>query len=344
MGFGSLIRLACVVGLLGLVGGLAAGPSVQATTKKSKLTTTIRRSTTRPVTTRTTTTRTATPATPTPSIAPVGGKAEFSVTVRSQTFVDTTRGTAKTSASAAVNTRTLPSLILTPKTNGKKMPLLVFGHGLGGEPSNYLPLLTAIAETGYVVAAPAFPLSNAKAPGGPGITDQPNQAADMSFVITEMLKDSAVDAERVLVGGHSLGGITTVDLIGHPKSIDKRIDGAIVIAGTTNVFNFVKYFDGTPAIPVLFIHGDLDETVPYSLGQTTFKQAKAPKWLLTVVGGNHSFGMLGKPEKLPETAAIYADAMVRFADATVAGSGQTAALQQLVDAKPAVLKLESVTK
>lgn len=339
---------------LGLVGSLAFGPGVQAASKKGKVTTTkVRRATTKaPVTTKATvTTRLASvPAsvpsgeTPAPTLAPVGGKAKYEVNVRTQTFVDTTRGTAKTSASAALATRSLPTTILTPRSNGKTLPLLVFGHGLGGEPSAYLPLLTAIAESGYVVAAPAFPLSSAGAPGGPGIADQPNQAADMSFVITEMLKDGAVDAEQVLVGGHSLGGITVVDMIGNPKLVDKRIDGAIVVAGTSNVFNFAKFFDGTPPFPVLFIHGDVDETVPYSLGQSTFKTAKAPKWFVTVVGGSHSFGLLGKPDQLPRIAALYADAMVRFFDATVAKSDQTVALQKLVDANTTLLKLESVTK
>jgi poly(3-hydroxybutyrate) depolymerase len=306
-----------VAAFCGLASLLGTGSTVEAATKKKR---------------------------PASTLVPVGGSAKYQLASRTESFVDTTRGTAKTSASPAVKSRTLPTLILTPQVKGKKLPLLVFSHGLGGEPSLYLPLLTAMAEAGYVVAAPTFPLSSARAPGGPGIVDQPNQAADVSFVITQMLKDKAVNPERVLVAGHSLGGITTVDLIGNPKLIDKRIDGAVVVAGTTNVFNFVKYFEGTPSIPVLFIHGDTDETVPYNLGATTFRSAKAPKWLLTVVGGNHSFGLAGKPDQLPQTAAIYADAMVRFADATVAGSGPTVSLQKLVDKNSTVLKLESVLK
>jgi dienelactone hydrolase len=337
----NVVVRAAALGLAALVAG-GVGPGFRADAATKKRPTTVRvLNTTKPTTTKPTTTQ---PGGSASTLVPVGGAAQYKLTTRTQSFVDSSRGTAKTSASAAVATRTLPTLILTPQAKGKKLPLMVFSHGLGGEPSLYLPLLTALAESGYVVAAPTFPLSNAKAPGGPGIADQPNQPADVSFVITQMLKDKAVDPDRVFAGGHSLGGITTVDLIGHPKLIDKRIDGAVIVAGTTNVFNFVKYFEATPSFPVLFIHGDTDETVPYALGSSTFRQAKAPKWFLTVVGGNHSFGLTGKPDKLPQTAAMYADAMVRFLDATASKADQTAALQKLVDANTTLLKLESVTK
>ncbi len=53
-------------------------------------------------------------------------------------------------------------------------PLIVFGHGFAVTPMLYAPLLRAWARAGYVVAAPAFPLENADAPGGPSEADLSN--------------------------------------------------------------------------------------------------------------------------------------------------------------------------
>jgi fermentation-respiration switch protein FrsA (DUF1100 family) len=290
-------------------------------------------------------TKIAKPKTTQPTLtSAASGIGTYQVDTRTETFVDSTRPTPKNGTAPALPSRTLRTLIFTPKNPGKKLPLVVFGHGLGGEPESYKDLLTAFSSAGYVIAAPAFPLSNAKAVGGVTFLDQPGQAKDISFVITQIIKDPAVDADKILVAGHSLGGITVVDLLGNPQQIDSRVDAAIVLAGTTNVLSFAKMFEGTPSIPALFMHGDVDETVPYNLGVTTFQKAKTPKWFLTVVGGSHSFGILGAPDKLKATAAVYVDAMTRFANANVGSTDVTASLQELVDANTALLKLESKTK
>ncbi len=275
----------------------------------------------------------------------------FELSSRTEDFVDFTRGTAKTAASAATTSRKLRTLVLTPKDAKRKFPLFVFSHGLGGEPELYRPLLEAIAARGYVVAAPTFPLSNAKSPGGPNLFDEPNQPGDVSFVITQMSKDSAVNPDLIVTGGHSLGAITTVDLIGNSCCFDKRVDAAVIVAGTANVFSTGKLFQGA-AVPSLYIHGDQDATVSYSLGYSTWKTAQTPKWFMTVIGGDHSFGIAGKPELLKATGAFIVDAMVRFADSRV-GVGvsspasdveTTKALQRAVTANPKVFRLESTAK
>jgi hypothetical protein len=88
---------------------------------------------------RTTTTRAAASAKPT----------TFELQSRVATFVDPSRPTASTTASAKKPMRELPTLILTPvaKSGSGKFPLLVFGHGLGGDPAGYDLLLRAIARS-----------------------------------------------------------------------------------------------------------------------------------------------------------------------------------------------------
>lgn len=98
-------------------------------------------------------------------------------------------------------------------------PLVVFGHGFARTPGLYSRLLASWARAGYVVAAPAFPLSNQAAPGGPNEEDLTNQPADMSFIITSLLNESAspasplhglINPSQIALSGHSDGGDTAL--------------------------------------------------------------------------------------------------------------------------------------
>ena len=51
---------------------------------------------------------------------------------------------------------------------------------------------------------------------------------------------------------------------------------------------FDGQFAGRPEVPLLLIHGDADATVPYSGSESAYRDASAPKFLLTIVNGPHS--------------------------------------------------------
>jgi fermentation-respiration switch protein FrsA (DUF1100 family) len=48
------------------------------------------------------------------------------------------------------------------------------------------------------------------------------------------------------------------------------------------------YFDGLPATPALFFHGDADGTFPIAAGRGVFQNARPPKFFVTIRGGGHS--------------------------------------------------------
>ena len=115
---------------------------------------------------------------------------------------------------------------------------MVFAHGNNSVPEQYAPLLTVLARRGYVVAAPAYPGTNADAPGGASPADLANQPADTSFVIDRILAaddgpgrlHDRIDTDRIAMAGHSVGGFTAAELAFSDTCRDDRIDAVVIMS------------------------------------------------------------------------------------------------------------------
>jgi dienelactone hydrolase len=203
-------------------------------------------------------------------------------------LVDPSRPTPAVGGQAERPERRLPTEIYLPAGSGPA-PLIAFSHGWAGHPRKFTQLFRAWADAGYVVAAPTFPVSNDRAPGGPSSDDAANQPGDISFVIDEVLAGSAdpdgalsgrVDPERIGVAGLSLGGFTTYDVAFDDCCRDDRIDAAIVMDGAVAVTApSLRLGSG---LPLMIMHGDRDYLVPYTAATSAFRQAVAPRWLVTI--------------------------------------------------------------
>lgn len=255
----------------------------------------------------------------------------FPVGVRTESFVDADRTTAANGGAPEQPDRTLETTVVYPAAAGVQggepvpdaapavgdgpFPLVVFAHGFTGNGPAYRPLLDRWAAAGYVVAAPTFPLSSSGAPGGPALGDYVSQPADVSFVLDEMLRlggsggvyDGLIDAERIGASGHSLGAITTIGLAFNSCCQDDRIDAYVPISGTQLPFGEGSFsFEGDD--PVLFVHGDADDTVPFEGSQSAFDDAGAGSALLTLVDGPHIPFYSGPwPEVLAEAPVDFFD-------------------------------------
>ena len=289
------------------------------------------------------------PSAPPVRVAALG---TFSVAQLDQTFVDMTRATPANGSSAPrTNRRTLDTTVLYPvgAEAGTTFPVLVFGHGLGANPKRYIDLLRPIASAGYIVVAPTFPLSNSATAGGATVTDEPQQPGDLRFAMDQVVALGAqpgnpltgiVDGTRLAAAGHSLGGITTLDYA-YGSGFDRRLRAAIPISAILNPFSSSAYFT-KPMIPLLLIHGDADDTVPYVLGSVTaFATAPAPKALLTIRSGTHSFGLRGTPGASPAVGSAVVSAMVDFLDRYVKDDPTGInRLQALATGQPGLLRLD----
>jgi dienelactone hydrolase len=251
-----------------------------------------------------------------PAIAPAKALAKhhlgpYAVGTRSYTFVDASRPTAPNGSYPGAPTRTLPTLLLYPAEGdpigpavenarpirtrkNHRFPLIIFSHGVGASGPAYSFLLYQLVREGYVVAAPTFPLSNTKSPGGPTIADYPNQPADVSFVLTRVLRLArqhsglrlTISRDHIGVLGHSLGAITTVGVATNSCCQDPRIDAAVAWSGIPLPFPGGSFF-AKPTPPLLLVHGTADGTIPYGGSVGAYSLAPAPKAFVTLEGAPH---------------------------------------------------------
>jgi dienelactone hydrolase len=209
------------------------------------------------------------------------------------TFVDHGRSTNDPTGARSANSRTLVTEAYIPKGTGT-FPLVVMAHGNAGNPGKLTQLLTAWAQAGYVVVAPAFPLTNDLTTAPSIIVDFRQQPADVSFVISRVLSQAKhrgsplyhhVDADHIGLAGHSLGGGTAYGVAFNACCRDKRIDAVVTMDAVKLPFGDDPYaFKGKP---LLLIHIAGDPVVPYKTSQDIYAIAAPPKYLMTLNQGIH---------------------------------------------------------
>jgi dienelactone hydrolase len=210
--------------------------------------------------------------------------------------------------------RHLATDVWTPTGPGP-YPLVVFAPGYDKGPSDFARFCSTLASSGYVVAAPSFPLED-PAQGFPlDRGDLPEEAGDVSFVITSLERRSgppALTTGQVAVVGHSDGADVAL-LVGYgPGTTDRRVTAVVAIAPDP-----MAAVPAPSSVPLLLVQGTEDSIVPYTASQTVFGQVDAPVTYLSLVGADHLAPIIGGTPWTPLLDGSVAD----FLDATVAGRG-----------------------
>ncbi len=238
------------------------------------------------------------------------------------TLVDHSRPTVDPAHGRSAPTRTLVTEVYIPKGTGP-FPLVVMAHGNAGNPGKLSELLTHWAQAGYVVAAPAFPLTNDLTSIPTVIGDYIHQPGDISFVIDQVLHRAKVkgsplyhhvDAQHIGLAGHSLGGATVYGVGFNSCCRDPRVKA--VIAMDAIKLPFGKHRFSFTGKPLMLIHIKGDPVVPYSFSQDIYAVAAPPKYLMTLSQGIHFEPYENAPS--PHDAAVMA-ATTTFWDAYLKG-------------------------
>lgn len=190
--------------------------------------------------------------------------------------------------------RTLRTYVRYPVGGAGHYPLVVFAHGLDITPHPYARLLNAIAEQGFVVASPIFPLTNPDAPGGVDEKDILNQPGDLSAVITRLIQASRrpgdpftglINGQEVAVAGQSDGAITALLSAYNVPYRDSRVKAAVIMSGAAPKVGSYDFAPGSP--PLLATQGTADTRNLPKNTYKFFRRAARPKFLLKLLGAGH---------------------------------------------------------
>lgn len=189
-----------------------------------------------------------------------------------------------------------------PLGEGGPWPLIIYSHGTYGRPDNATHFCEFLASRGYVVAAPAFPLTSSVAHTGlaaADISDAGSQPGDVSFLIDSLIAHPrfgpAIDAEQIGATGISLGGITTYFASFAVPTRDPRIKASAPIAPGDPAFAALAFglgFQGTvPApvnVPALLLVADADvfSAVTGRLG-AAYARLWPPKYMVEIRDAPH---------------------------------------------------------
>ena len=185
--------------------------------------------------------------------------------------------------------RVLVTFVRYPARAPGPLPLIVFAHGFALTPNTYATLLDAWAQAGYVVAAPAFPVERANAPGGPSESDLVNEPGDLRFVISSLIDRPGplrrlIDPTKVGVAGQSDGAVAALSAAYDSRFRDRRIDAAIIMSGAA-----LPGFTGAPAgsPPLLAVQGTSDPINQPNVTAAYYSHMRRPKFLLWLLGASH---------------------------------------------------------
>ncbi len=261
--------------------------------------------------------------------------------------VDTTRPTDEvpgpdgTVLLPAAPDRTIPTVLLYPGRGGggedaeaapgEPRPLVVWLNGLGGRATPDDPLLQALYDAGYVIAAPNVREIAAPVGHAGGYVHQPG---DVSAVIDALTTPddgvadelaARVDPERIGVAGHSIGGSGVYGVAFHDCCRDDRISAAAVFAPPRIDFEGGEFrFDGTP---LLIVHGSADQIIPLEQSETVRDEA-ANALLVVIDEADHFQPVYG--DDRPDVLALGAALLSTFLDVHVAGTASPAAVEVLL--------------
>jgi len=174
--------------------------------------------------------------------------------------------------------------------------VVVYFHGNGGNLSAWAPILVGIHQRGFSLHAVDYR-------GYGASTGQPSERGlyrDVDAVVRWAVQRRPRDTPFVY-WGRSLG--TTMAAYAATVA---RPDGLIVEAGFSEVRSLLRgsplfllalfssyrfptaLFIERAGVPVLVMHGDSDQVVPFALGQGLFESIPDPKQFVTIRGGEHN--------------------------------------------------------
>ncbi|MBM4267122.1 MAG: hypothetical protein FJ144_11005 [Deltaproteobacteria bacterium] len=173
---------------------------------------------------------------------------------------------------------------------GAPYPVVLFSHGSCGFPNQSTFLTNHLATHGYIVVAPPHPgntLSDGAACGSfqAQVASVQERPRDMIFVLDQILAENAdpesdffgmVDPTRIVMSGHSFGGLTTY----LTQALEPRIIAAMPFAPAASPTSELT-------VPSLTMVGEVDSVVNNAATLDAYERSSAPKTFVEIGSAGH---------------------------------------------------------
>jgi uncharacterized protein len=206
-------------------------------------------------------------------------------------------------------------------------PVILYLHGNGANISANAEQAHRLRELGFSVFL--FDYRGYGKSSGPFPAEQ-RLYEDAEQAWKYLVKTRHVEPKKLLIYGHSLGGAIAIETASHhpevaglivESSFTSMLDMAQRVPWTayfpTNLLLTQRFdsFSKVPNLkmPVLFIHGQVDRTIPYEMSEKNYAVTPQPKQLLLIPNGDHDNDAImgGK---------LYLDGFKNFTDKVLANS------------------------
>jgi predicted esterase len=165
----------------------------------------------------------------------------------------------------------------------KPAPLVIALHGMGGDENSYLTVYgrgafkTEAEKRGYIVACP-----KGRKPASMYVGDAEKDVMD---VLAEVRRAYNIDADRIYLTGHSMGGFGTWSIAMNHPEVFAALAPMAGGANTPTIMSKISH------IPQIVVHGDKDTTVPVERSRVMVDMAKrlgVEIKYIEVPGGDHA--------------------------------------------------------
>jgi uncharacterized protein len=190
-----------------------------------------------------------------------------------------------------------------PPTNPDENRLtLLYLHGNAGNVGDHLSLASRFQALGFSVLLVDY--------RGYGLSSGPfpSEARLYEDALTAwqyLIQERAIAPAEILIYGHSIGGAVAIDLaVNMPQAAGLIVENTFTSMEAMAVHQgygawvpvsrlLNQRFDSLQKmpqlkLPVLFIHGLADLTVPPVMSQQLYEAAPQPKWIWSVAGADHN--------------------------------------------------------
>jgi uncharacterized protein len=192
-----------------------------------------------------------------------------------------------------------PSTVADGSSSGRRRADVLYFHGNGGNLSIWTPVLAGIARQGHTVFAVDYRGYGTSS----GRPSERGLYRDVDAVLEQFW--SRPHAAPVLYWGRSLGGSMAAyaATVRSPDAVimESTFPDVRTLVRTSPVLAALAIFSSyrfpsaaflerrlDPKTPVLVMHGDADQVIPFEQGRALFDRIPEPKQFVPIPGGDHN--------------------------------------------------------